>query len=185
MSAEFTFSFVAMGQGDCCMVKCPDGQVVVVDCGSTANPWGDKSYVTEAQVELRTWVSSQSNKIAALVLTHSDADHHNKVANFFRECDYREDVTLPSSGKKLQKPKIAHCDIDNIYFSDSAGDTLPLGNYTGGALNLNVYDGYFHTNEIHEVTINDADDNKNYYKTWKKADRFRISTPRQRSPTSD
>ena len=35
--AEFKFVFVSMGQGDCCMVRCPDGRVVVVDCGSKAN----------------------------------------------------------------------------------------------------------------------------------------------------
>ena len=39
--AKFTFVFVEMGQGDCTLVKCPDGKIVVVDCGFTANPWGD------------------------------------------------------------------------------------------------------------------------------------------------
>jgi beta-lactamase superfamily II metal-dependent hydrolase len=167
MSAEFTFFFVEMGQGDCCMVKCPDGKVVVVDCGSTNMTQINERYKIEAQVQLRTWVSSQGNKIDALVLTHSDIDHHSRVVDFFGETKYMVSVTLPSSGEVLEDPEIAHCDIDRIFFSNSAGDGSPLGKYTAGGLNNKVYNGFFKTNEIHEVTINDADDNKNYYKTWK------------------
>ena len=164
MSAEFTFVFVEMGQGDCCMVKCPDGQVLVVDCGSTNMTEINQNYMVEAQELLRTWVSSQKNKIAALVLTHPDIDHHNQVVDFFSEVEYMGSWTLPTTGTILEDPKIAHCDIDRIFFSNSAGDNSPLGNYTYGklyknkyGLNNNVYAGNFNTNEIHEVTINNAE----------------------------
>ena len=164
MSAEFTFIFVEIGQGDCCMVKSPTTRPLWSTAAAQMTQ-ADRDYMIEAQVQLRTWVSKQSNKIAGLVLTHSDQDHHNQVVDFFGEVEYMGPVTLPSSGVTLDDPKIAHCDIDRIYFSNSYGDDSPLGNYTGGGLyknkyglNNNVYAGNFNTNEIHEITINNAED---------------------------
>ena len=45
MPAEFKFYFNGVGQGDCCFVRCPDGKVVVVDCGRSTDAWtGEKPW---------------------------------------------------------------------------------------------------------------------------------------------
>jgi beta-lactamase superfamily II metal-dependent hydrolase len=174
MPATFTFVFVAMGQGDCCMVRCPDGKVVVVDCGSTSNKWGNPHWIDEAAMLLRdaSWAGGNGNKVDALILTHSDADHHNKVVQFFGAITWDGDVTLPSNGTVLKKPKIGKIDIGAIYLSDAYAANSPLGNYTGGNLNNEIAAGSFSTTDIYEVTINSKTDTENSYRRWTSADSF-------------
>jgi len=168
MAARFTFVFVAMGQGDCCLVRCPDGRVVVVDCGSTANPYGDPDWVNEAQILLRanTFAGGNGNSIDALILTHSDDDHHNKVVQFFKATSWTGNVNMPTSGQVLTNPSIPQVNIDTIYFSDAYADNSPLAYYSGGALNGHIYNHYFSTEDLYEVTINNVTDANNSFKRW-------------------
>ena len=34
---EFQILFLSMGQGDCCVITCPDGRHVMIDCGSAVS----------------------------------------------------------------------------------------------------------------------------------------------------
>ncbi len=175
MAAEFKLVFVEMGQGDCCMARCPDGEIVVIDCGSKANKYGDPDAEIVAQVMLRDkdWAGGRKNRVAVLILTHPDADHHNKVVSFFDETNILSDITVPSTGKVIKKSKIPKIKIDEIYFSNSYGDDSPLGNYGDGMLNLYIYSGHFETNWIYEITINNETDAKNKYKSWNKGSCFK------------
>lgn len=175
MAATFTFVFVAMGQGDCCMVRCPDGKVVVVDCGSTSNKWGDPNWINEASMLLRdaTWAGGNGNKVDALILTHSDADHHNKVVQFFGAIEWKGSVRMPSTGAVLTDPKVGKVNIDKVYLSDAYAAGSPLGNYTGGNLNNNIMGGTFATTDVYEVTINSKTDAENSFRRWTNADGFK------------
>ena len=175
MAVEFKLVFVEMGQGDCCMARCPDGEIFVIDCGSKANKYGDPDAEIVAKVMLRDkdWAGGNSNKVNALILTHPDADHHNKVVSFFDETQILSDITVPSTGKVIKKSKIPKIKIDEIYFSNSYTDDSPLGNYGDGLLNLYVYSDHFETNRIYEITINNETDAKNKYKTWHKSSCFK------------
>lgn len=184
MPATFTFVFVAMGQGDCCMVRCPDGKVVVVDCGSTSNKWGDPNWVIEAELLLRSagWAGGNRNKVDALILTHSDADHCNKVGAFFGQHSWKGGVTMPSTGAVLTDPTAAGIDIEKIYLSDAyqpppkSDGTLPplqpFANYTEGNLSGWISGGYFNTTDVYEVTINSLDDARNQFRRWTYNDNF-------------
>ncbi|HEX8068860.1 MAG TPA: MBL fold metallo-hydrolase [Pyrinomonadaceae bacterium] len=174
MAAKFIFVFVAMGQGDCCMVRCPDGKVVVVDCGSTTNKWGNPNWVAEAMLLLRhgDWAGGNGDKVDALVLTHSDADHHNKVVSFFSETQWQGDLKMPSTGQVLNRPTARRIGIGKIYLSDAHAANAPLGNYTGGNLNNEVIGGTFSTTDIYEVTINSKTDANNSYRRWSSTNSF-------------
>lgn len=182
MAAKFKFVFVAMGQGDCCMVRCPDGQVIVVDCGSLENKLASPQSFTRAQQLLRSvkWAGGQGNKIAALILTHPDGDHHNKVFHLCSEREWIEDSSpFDDGGPRIAKgTKFARVKIDKIYFSDAElGKTklgknkMPLANYGGrearttfGLSDYIAHDS-FSTEEIYEITINAEN---SFYNKWKK-----------------
>ncbi|WP_223066189.1 ComEC/Rec2 family competence protein [Paenibacillus caui] len=171
--AEFKLCFIAMGQGDCCIVQCPDKRIVVVDCGRTSNRYGNLNYLTEGKALLREFAAENKNRVDALILTHSDADHHNLVSEFFSESVIFSSVTYPSSGNTATNVKFGKLGIQEIYISNAAANDSVLGNYTGGNLNNYIYANFFSTSAVYEVTINNPDDSKNSMSVWKNSDNFR------------
>jgi beta-lactamase superfamily II metal-dependent hydrolase len=71
-----TVTFFHMGQGDAAVIRCPDGKVILVDCGSSKN--FDPAANFRASVYLRHFAPALS--LHALILTHPDKDHCNQVA---------------------------------------------------------------------------------------------------------
>ncbi len=78
---KLSLVFFSMGQGDCCVITLPDGRHVMIDCGT-------KAYEEEGIEEVPGLLKSKDvlgaagssvNTIEALVLTHSDKDHYNRV----------------------------------------------------------------------------------------------------------
>ena len=173
----FFFYFVAIGQGNCCLVRCPDGRVVVVDCGQTANPFGDPAWPLEGQLVLREWVRDRGNTADALVLTHSDADHHNQVVRFFSAGHLVSDFTPAYTDYVIPEGyRLSHTNIGAIYIS-SGTDENGLGNYRAGALNQNVYSGYLDTDGVCEVTIAHANNDLNSLRLWSPHDGFKVPAP--------
>lgn len=183
MTAKFEFVFVAMGQGDCCMVRCPNGKVIVVDCGSTGNPYANPNWIVEAEILLRDqhWAGGNGNRIHALVLTHPDQDHNNKVVQFFDHTTYKGRITLPTTEEVLEDWVHPRINIDYIYISAAWKDHGPLGNYTSGDLNQYIYKNSFDTMKVCEVTINSENDN--WAKFWDQSSKF--STVEMNFPIDD
>lgn len=107
---EFTFVHVCMGQGDCTLIKCPDGEVIIVDAGSSrANTLLEDIPFVEACALLRSdkWCGARGNKVKALIATHSDMDHINKISALFLEqsLDYKPSITDPKTGELTHKAK--------------------------------------------------------------------------------
>jgi len=142
MAVEFKFIFVSMGQGDCCLARCPDGKVVV-DCGSKANAYDpEPEGIEEAKWWLRgnKWAGGHKNTVSALILTHSDADHYNKVIDFFAASSISANTELPWSRKTLTtKANLAKIEIDKIYIGNgyfqkkAVGYTSPMQHYKAAA----------------------------------------------------
>lgn len=152
MAATFTFCFVAIGQGDCCLVLCPDNRVVVVDCGMTSNH-GDVKWTAAAKATLRGWAAANGDRVAALILTHPDKDHHNKVVEYFT---YTRPQETLASGRVITFPT-RRIGIDEVYISNAYRDDGPLAYYTEGGLNNAIYNLRHRTGYIHDVTINRDD----------------------------
>ncbi|HEX7733932.1 MAG TPA: MBL fold metallo-hydrolase [Ktedonobacteraceae bacterium] len=146
-----------MGQGDCSLIRCPDGTIIMIDCGSKGDFQPEFLNIVARQVRDPDWAGNV--RIDALILTHKDADHHSKVGWVLGE--------LQDSSGKVTHHKLA---VPRIYFSWAKSDTSPLGRYTANGLNKVVYSHYFTTDELYEVTINSA--NNNFYQKWTKADDF-------------
>lgn len=82
--------FVNVGMGDCTIVATPLGRTIMIDCGSDSladaiiDPQYDPSTGLTATDYIRNVVKAPTflngaNRIDLLLLTHPDADHHNKL----------------------------------------------------------------------------------------------------------
>ena len=70
-SAPLVVDFLNAGQGDCIHIACPNGNSIVVDCGSSG----------QADPELEDILAglvSSANEVR-VVVTHADSDHYNKL----------------------------------------------------------------------------------------------------------
>jgi len=147
-----------MGQGDCSLIRCPDGKIVMIDCGSKADFQVDFLKIVADQVRDPAWAGKKM-RIDALILTHKDQDHYNQVRWVL-------------SDSKIGKYKYPQLKIDKVYFSWAYDDDSALGRYTVNGINQAVYDGIFKTSELYEVTICSEDDVENFYKKWTSNDGF-------------
>lgn len=68
-----TVAFLDAGQGDCIVIKFPQGTVWLVDCGSSKNP----GVVTPEIKKALDRLLPSSGRVARLILTHADIDHYN------------------------------------------------------------------------------------------------------------
>jgi hypothetical protein len=114
---QLHITYNEMGQGDNILIACPNGQVVVIDCGAAR--W-DGNYFTpparpdqlrEKAVKLlfEPCFLGNNQTVNALILTHADKDHCNELKSLF-------DHTLTGT------PKVAQ--IDALYFSGSLNDYI-------------------------------------------------------------
>jgi hypothetical protein len=148
-----------MGQGDCSLIHCPDDKIVMIDCGGLYDFNAQYQKIVVDQVRDPDWAGHKM-LIDALILTHSDTDHHNQVVSV---------LGAPNLTGTKEK-KLA---IDKIYLSRAKDDTSPLAYYQGGQLAYQVINKFFMTSELYEVTICSEDDNKNFYKKWTEKDNFK------------
>lgn len=71
-AGELSITFFDVGQGDCILVECPNGNELLVDCGSVGG--GDRDATAQ-------WLEqSIDGELEMLVVTHPDADHITYLA---------------------------------------------------------------------------------------------------------
>ncbi len=104
--AVMSFLFADMGQGDCTLIKAPNGHVFVVDCGSTGGLDSD----TFATLKSALREAANGDRVT-VVLTHPDRDHYNKL------------IDLLYDG--VAGPNVR---VDKLYFSLKSSNNSPLGN---------------------------------------------------------
>lgn len=129
-NGELEVHFLDVGQGDCTFVSCPDGETVLIDCGSTHG--GDAQAVRRY---LLNELGTTEVDLDTLVITHPDIDHYNmlpdvvgdgsigQIFRIGRKSEYADDAaadwifsrnaTAVTHGKKFHnKPGFANNDID-------------------------------------------------------------------------
>jgi beta-lactamase superfamily II metal-dependent hydrolase len=137
--------YMSMGQGDCCVITCPDGKHVVIDCGTKGKETWDSlldicSLIRSVSV-LRN-PKAATGEIEALILTHPDKDHINQVKgilgsstftilldtkeeddaldNLLAQADpksYKVTKSRPDN-KYLNKIVFEGLKVNNVYFAD-------------------------------------------------------------------
>ena len=125
---KFQLAFISMGQGDCCLVTCPNGQHILIDCGS-------KSFEAEgmpwAWALLRgPWClnrpGTQQMRLSAVILTHPDKDHINKITYMLGHST--DGPAIPVSEVYFSDVKTTRTDYKSgplsPYRSGGCGDTL-------------------------------------------------------------
>ena len=75
-SNHLTVYALPVGQGDCTVIQCPNGNIVLMDCGSTSagNNQMDAS-------DVQDFLGDQINNVVVLMITHPDRDHFNYIPN--------------------------------------------------------------------------------------------------------
>lgn len=75
-------AFLSVGQGDCTVISTPEGNVVLIDCGSDSmGGVAPATFVQNLQAILTDIkFMGTSNRIDILITTHPDTDHYNKLA---------------------------------------------------------------------------------------------------------
>lgn len=63
-----------VGQGDCTIIQCPAGQLVINDCGSSG---GNKLSVQE----LKDYLGNRVDNIVTILVSHPHTDHYNYLYN--------------------------------------------------------------------------------------------------------
>ena len=79
--------FINVGQGDCTFVSCPDGENVLIDCGTSGG--GDGAL---ARQYLQKVLGTTTVDIDTLVVTHPDKDHYNLLPDRHRQRQRRPGV---------------------------------------------------------------------------------------------
>ncbi|PTL80852.1 ComEC/Rec2 family competence protein [Vitiosangium sp. GDMCC 1.1324] len=83
-SAEFRLMFTSIGSGDCILIRTPQGQSLVIDCGQRSQPRHGQ-YVKEIQDLLKEFVGTERDpdtkavrpaQLSYLIFTHPDKDHY-------------------------------------------------------------------------------------------------------------
>ena len=71
-----------VGQGDCTIIQCPNGNIVVVDCGSRG---GEPRRLSTDQI--KNFLNGHVKKVVAIIITHPDIDHYNYLDKIIQEED--------------------------------------------------------------------------------------------------
>jgi glyoxylase-like metal-dependent hydrolase (beta-lactamase superfamily II) len=71
VQGQLEVHFIDVGQGDCTLVKCPDGRRLLIDCGTL----GNSSYQPVREYLLQHLDPSEP-RVDVLVITHTDSDHY-------------------------------------------------------------------------------------------------------------
>jgi beta-lactamase superfamily II metal-dependent hydrolase len=174
---NFLLYFLAMGQGDCMLVRCPNREVLMIDCGSKAYFSQVTLFSFQRLVRAQQLAGGNDKKIDVLILTHSDKDHYNQLLNMVGK--YRWPDLVTKDKKTVSGPEFSALQVEEIYISSlpHSLSTAPMYHYSENDVSNEIYKDSLKTSQIHEVTINSS---SNEYKTWLKSDGFtKVATTTQ------
>jgi len=76
VECTMTFYAVAVGQGDSCIIQCPNGKdLLILDMGASPPRFDNKSYVTSLLKQ--KFGAAQSGKNIHILVSHSHTDHYD------------------------------------------------------------------------------------------------------------
>lgn len=151
---SFEIACIAIGQGDCTLIRCPDGQVVVIDCGLTgksrdelfndqkqplekASTQGFQTAGYHAARDLLRDSDWNKHENIQLIVTHPDEDHYTLVTRLLAGSSSRKrQKTGAGSVAPVPPPPV---DVDTFYFScpGDAGEELSnFGKHEGALARL-------------------------------------------------
>lgn len=112
-------TFVKMGIGDCILITMPNGKTVMIDCGSLGmdtNTFNAEPLELIRQSIFDSWLNN-IQRLDVLILSHTDGDHHNKLAPLFKII-VDEPVTFIRTKRKPKKIISTKIPFGKIYTSE-------------------------------------------------------------------
>lgn len=167
MSEQFLIKYYYMGQGDCILIVCPNGQLVMIDCGSSKGLGANnEDLLLNVCTDVRAWTGKNRNKVDILILTHRDKDHYNQTAEIFL------DRAVP--GNHGTSTNIGVVNIDAVYFSSppTGAAQFALSQFSQALCGNHITAANFKTKSVTQVFINAAEQK---LVTYKSTDNFRLS----------
>ena len=177
VDGKFEFMFVSMGQGECTLIRCPDGRVGMIDCGSKAYSGDDVSAAEKKRVmseigqglcnQIDQWTGNYTypdiqpsitnkNVLDFLILTHCDGDHYNKIVEFIPTTITIRNVYF-SDGPNSVGPDSKYSKISEPYSVKKPKSFRSMNKYLGtkkDKLGSRIMDRRWDTEEVIEVVIN-------------------------------
>ena len=148
--AEFQINYYYMGQGDCILIKCPDGKLVMIDCGSSkgVGAGSNVDLLLAVCTHVRALTRKNNGKIDILILTHKDKDHYNQVKQIFSS----RTITEPDGSKK----QLSKVNIDDIYFSSPSAKSASyaMTQFKVNNCGNEIIGHAFQTDTVNQVFIN-------------------------------
>ena len=161
MSEEFKINYYYMGQGDCILILCPNGKLVMIDCGSSKGLGANnEDLLLKVCTDVRELTSKNGNKIDILILTHRDKDHYNQLVEIF------SDRTILQDGSSKN---IGVVNIGTVYYSSppSPNATYALYGFNQAGCGDSITQANFQTQNISQVFINATEQKKLTYTSTK------------------
>ena len=82
---------IPVGQGDCTIMQCPNGNIVVLDCGTSGG-----NRVTPAQIQ-NSLGSARLGRVVAIIISHPDQDHFNYLPEINWNVTNIKQVIIPGN----------------------------------------------------------------------------------------
>ncbi len=148
MAEKFVINYYYMGQGDCILIVCPNGKLVMIDCGSAKGLYDNEDLLLEVCTNVRKYTSKNNGKIDILILTHKDKDHYNQVMNIFLERSFLEE----------DEDDLPTVNVDTVYFSSPAtpSASFAMTQFKQNRCGNSIIDHSYKTESIKQVFINNS-----------------------------
>lgn len=156
----FELCFVAMGLGDCTIIKCPNDEMVIVDCGlSKKDIYG---VAVNGIAQGKTWLwqklaNNNSTTVHSVIFTHPDQDHYNQLDDFLTDTVTNNNAVVSLS-------------VARLFFSSATKASklklTPLSRYKSNSIAYNFSTGAYNTTEFYEPEIYSATIVTNEVNQW-------------------
>jgi beta-lactamase superfamily II metal-dependent hydrolase len=185
-TGQMEITFFHMGQGDATLIRCPSGETILVDGGSSRGFTAEVDFI--ASVYLRHLVPTRS--LYALILTHSDRDHYNQLPKLLMAAQKPAHYPVGSGPDPYVQLPI---NVQRIYFSNhvyaryradrgtsptarrtydaylGALDAGPLVHHTSNRTSVDLYQRLVAPRELRLVQLDGQDDHIRRWRNWNHA----------------
>ena len=148
-------TFVQMGQGDCALIRLPNGKTLMIDCGSDRYDIlkNNTNHLKQIQDTVFSDTFFKNDKVLdTLIMTHTDTDHHNKIDTLFNKYPGTNYVQSLLTIKKVYHSN----DIANYYKTGTSSFIkTAVSDYLIKAIDFNSTKGSPQISDCFDNTKND------------------------------
>lgn len=110
-ASEFEATFIDVGQGNCTLINCPNGNPLLVDGGSSAQACihricrNKNDTINIISDKLKKYLKNNPKKLINIIITQPDKDHFNYIPNIVKKIDKNIQLKIMLGGSKSKHEK--------------------------------------------------------------------------------